>query len=244
VTLLGRSRPPVATPAEPEPADGPEVDEFGLFAASLDAGDPFDPGPAPTEPPPQLRQTVRPGPRWPLVACALLAAVAVAASLFALQQRNRLQADQALNRELRDVSGQTVAALTNYDYQHLDQWRAAVMRNLTGSFQNTFKSSLSGYEQVYVAEHNRGTSTVEGVWVGQPNGGQATTTVLVRITVTSLTGTHTIEPYVQLTLLKVGGRWRVDDVQYTIESGTGATSSGSGAPPAAPTTPSTTTSIP
>lgn len=164
----------------------------------------------------------RPGPNWLVVACALLAAAAMAGALFGLQQRNRLRADRALNRELRDVSGQTVAALTNYDYQHLDQWRAGVMRNLTGSFQNTFKSSLQGYEQVYVAEHNRGTSTVEGVWVGQTNGGQATTTVLVRITVTSLTGTHTIEPYVQLTLLDVGGRWRVDDVQYTIESGTGA----------------------
>ncbi len=225
----------------------PEVDEFGLFAAGLangTAGDPMIPEPSPPVPVAAPAQPARPAARWPLVACVMLAAVAVVAALFGLQQRNSLRSDRALNKDLRDISGQTVAALTNYDYQHLDQWRAGVLRNLTGSFQNTFKSSLQGFEQVYVAEHNRGTSTVEGVWVGQPNGGQATTTVLVRITVTSLTGTHTIEPYVQLTLLKVGGRWRVDDVQYTIESGSGTTSSGSGAAPASPTTPTTAKSGP
>lgn len=160
--------------------------------------------------------------RWPLVACVVLAAAALVLALLGLQQHNALQAERDRDRQLRDVSARTVAALTSYDYQHLDDWKKAVLANLTGKFQTDFESSVAGFEQVYIAEHNRATGTVQGVWIGEVADGKATTVVLVQFTVTSLTGTHTLQPYVQLTLLKVNGRWRVDDGQLAIDTGGGA----------------------
>jgi hypothetical protein len=188
--------------------------------------------PEPALPPPIGR------PRGPLVACVILAAAALILALVGVQQHSALQADREQSKQLRDVSGATIAALTSYDYQHLDDWKKAVLANLTGKFQNDFESSVAGYEQVYIAEHNRGTGTVEGVWVGQVAAGKATTVVLVQFTVTSLTGTHTLQPYVQLTLLQVAGRWRVDDVQYTIDTsgGPGSSGTGGGSPGTSPTT--------
>ena len=181
---------------------------------------------------PRVRAEPAGGVPVPLVIlCALLAVAAVGMALVAIVQYQAGQRNRDRDRQLRDVSGQTVAALTTYDYQQLDTWKKSVLSNLTGTFAKTFETSVGGYEQVYLAEHNRGTSTIEGVWIGQAKADQASTVVLVRITVTSLTGTHTIEPYVQLTLLKVGGKWRVDDVQYTLDSGTGGAPANSTTPP-------------
>ncbi len=152
------------------------------------------------------------------MACVVLALTALVFAVLALQQRSAVQAQTDQASELRDVSGQAVAALTSYDYQHLDQWKSSVLLNATGSFENQFQSSFASFEQAYMAEHNRGTGAVQDVWVGPVASGKATTVVLVDITVTSLTGTHSLEPYVQVTLLKVGGRWRVDDVQATFDT--------------------------
>ncbi len=186
-------------------------------------------------------QVATPRSRWPLVGCVGLAVASLVLALLAVQQRSARQSERSQINELRDVSGRTVAALTSYDYQHLDGWKQSVLANATGSFQNQFTSVFPGFSQAYVAEHNRGTGAVQGVWVGPVDAGKATTVVLVQITVTSLTGTHALNPYMQLTLLKVAGRWRVDDVQATVDTGgiTGATGTGSTAPtgPPSSTTP-------
>ncbi|MDQ6614139.1 MAG: hypothetical protein M3083_05175 [Actinomycetota bacterium] len=174
---------------------------------------------------------------WWLIGGAVLALAALVLALVALQQRRARQAEENQTNELRDVSGRTIAALSSYDYQHLDQWKTSVLANATGSFQNQFESSFAGFAQAYIAEHNRGTGAIQGVWIGPVVSGKATAVVLVHITVTSLTGTHSLEPYIQVTLLEVAGRWRVDDVQATVDTGgSGGGSSASGANPPVTTT--------
>lgn len=173
------------------------------------------------------------GPGWLLVACVALALAALIFAILGLQQRSNLQAEEDQTNQLRTVSGQAIAALTSYDYQHLDQWKTAVLTNATGAFQTQFQASFSSFEQTYIAEHNRGTGTIQGIWVGPVASGKATTVVLVQITVTSLTGTHTLDPYVQVTLLKVAGRWRVDDIEATFDTGGDAGSGTSAATPSA-----------
>jgi Mce-associated membrane protein len=176
------------------------------------------------------------GSRWWLVGCVVFALAALVFAVLGLQQRSKLQADQDQTSQIRDVSGRTIAALSSYDYQHLDQWKKSVLADATGSFQNQFQAGFSGFEQTYVAEHNRGTGSIQGVWVGTADAGKASAVVLVQITVTSLTGTHSLEPYVQVTLLKVAGRWRVDDVQATFDTSGGA-GTGTTPAPAGGTTP-------
>jgi hypothetical protein len=240
-TILGRSRTPSASRSDPERArdDEASLDELDDMTLEAAPGDTESEvggraaGASATPSPPG-----RPLARWWMAACVVLALAALVFAALALQQRRSAQSDQAQTSELRDVSGRTVAALTSYDYQHLDQWKQSVLANATGAFQNQFESGFSGFEQTYVAEHNRGTGAIQGVWVGPVASGKATTVVLVQITVTSLTGTHSLEPYVQVTLLKVAGRWRVDDVQATFDT-SGGTSSGDTGVTVPPSTPPT-----
>ncbi len=223
-TIIGRS-----TSALPsEEAAGVEASFAELSAEPVD---PDPPAPPAGDDPGVVRVPASGSlaARWSLVGCVVLALAALVFAVLALQQRSALQAERDRGAELRDVSGKTIAALTTYDYEHLDVWKKSVLANATGSFQNQFESGFTGFEQAYVAEHNRGTGSVQGVWVGPVDSGKATTVVLVQITVTSLTGTHALEPYVQLTLLKVAGHWRVDDVQATFDTGGGGAAGAAGA---------------
>ena len=239
-TILGRSQAPAAR-AEEATLDDIEVEsvEHVPLDGEPGGGDPGAPGS-------RSERTAPAGPagartRWWMVACVVLALAALVFAVLALQQRSAAQSEKSRTSELRDVSARTVAALTSYDYQHLDQWKQSVLANATGSFQNQFESGFSGFEQTYVAEHNRGTGAIQGVWVGPVAAGKATTVVLVQMTVTSLTGTHSLEPYMEVTLLNVAGRWRVDDIQATFDTSggtgsgdTGVTVPSSTPPPSAP----------
>ena len=215
MTLLGRTvRPASAEPPEKAAEDVGSTEDVG-------SAEDFSRVVTPTG---NNARKIGRASRWWLVGCVGLALAALVFAIVGLQQRSNLQAQQDQTNQLRAVSGQAVAALTTYNYQNLNQWKNAVLTNATGAFQTQFQSSLSGFEQAYVASHNRGTGTIQGIWVGPVASGKATTVVLVQITVTSLTGTHTLDPYVQVTLLKVAGRWRVDDIEATFDT-SGDTSS-------------------
>jgi Mce-associated membrane protein len=180
-------------------------------------------------------------PRWALAGMGLLVAVALLLALFGLQQRSRLQDLRSQTKELRDTSGQLVAALTTYDYQNLDAWRTAVLAHATGSFRNSFNNSFDATKQLLTATHNRATSVVQDVYVGGVQGGRATTVVIVNVTVTGLSGTRQFGSYDKLTVLKVGGRWQVDDIDslnFDPSNGSGpkAATPGAGATPSSTTT--------
>jgi len=243
-TILGRRSRIVddggdaVTVAESPDAVAVEASFAGLAAEPVE--DPVE-GPEPVREAPAVVGRPRPdaesgrlGSRWWMVGCVLFALAALVFAIVGLQQRQALQGERDQTAELRDVSGSTIAALTSYDYQHLDQWKRAVLARATGSFQNQFEAGFSGFEQTYVAEHNRATGSIQGVWVGPVDAGKATTVVLVQITVTSISGTHSLEPYVQVTLLKVAGAWRVDDVQATFDTSGTAGSTPSTTTPAVP----------
>lgn len=238
-TILGRSRAPAAR-AQGAPLDDLEagsVEDLTFDGERSDLEPEFpEERSAGTARPPATSSPPRA--RWWMVACVVLALAALVFAVLALQQRRATQSEKSRTAELRDVSARTIAALTSYDYQHLDQWKQSVLTNATGSFQNQFESGFSGFEQTYVAEHNRGTGAIQGVWVGPVSSGKATTVVLVQMTVTSLTGTHSLEPYMEVTLLNVGGRWRVDDIQATFDTsgGTGSGDTGVTVPSSPPPT--------
>ena len=100
---------------------------------------------------------------------------AVVLALVGVQQHNRLQSQERERRNLEQVSGQLVGALTTYDYQHLDSWRASVLTHATGSFRSGFNDRFGSVKQLLTASHNRATSTVQGVFVGDVTAGRATT---------------------------------------------------------------------
>jgi hypothetical protein len=172
---------------------------------------------------------------WPIAAVAGLCVLALVLALIALQQRSQLQRDRSQTTQLKQVSGQLVGALTTYDYQHLPDWQKAVLTHATGSFRNGFNDRFSSVEKLLTATHNRATSTVQGIYVGDVQGGRASTVVIVNVTVTGLSGTRQFGSYDKLSVLKVNGQWQVDDIEtLNFDSTTGSAS-----PAPAPTTPST-----
>jgi hypothetical protein len=88
-----------------------------------------------------------------------------------------------------------------------------VLVHATGSFRNGFNDRFSSVEKLLTATHNRATSTVQGIFVGDVQGGRATTVVIVNVTVTGLSGTRQFGSYDKLTVLRVNGQWQVDDIE-------------------------------
>lgn len=216
-------------PSDPGESDGQGESEMVAEDAGPEpAGEPFAPG---------GRQ---PGRLWLVVVVAGLAALALAMALVALNQRSHVRTQQSRDRELRRVSGQLVGALTTYDYQHLDAFQGTVLANATGAFRRDFDARFPALRDVLVADHSRATGTVEDIFVGPVEAGRATTLVRVIYTVTGLTGTRQIGSYDTLTVLKVSGRWQVDDIQTLLFNPT--QNAGSSAPTtgSAGTTPPTT----
>jgi len=199
----------------------------------------------PLGPQPAAPDGRRAAPRWPLVAVAVLAALALALALVALNERSHLRARQSRDQALRRVSGQLVAALTTYDYQHLDAFQKTVLANATGAFRRDFDARFPALRDVLVADHSRATGTVQDIFVGPVESGRATTLVRVIYTVTGLTGTRQIGSYDSLTVLSVNGHWQVDDIQTLLfnpsqNGGAAAPATGS----AGTTPPTTATSVP
>jgi hypothetical protein len=202
-------------------------------------------GPAAGQPGPSERRvgkaTRMPTLAWIAITVLLIAALLLAA--FGLQQRSKVQSTQRQAQQLRQVSGALVAALTTYDYQNMDDWKARVQVHAVGHLRDSFNQLAPGTTQLVTGTHQRSTGTVQEVLVGQVQGGKATTMVLVNVTVTGLSGTRQFASHDHLTLLKVGGQWQVDDldsVNYDPSTGTGATPSPGTSTPAGPTTAPTT----
>jgi hypothetical protein len=182
----------------------------------------------------------------PTTAIAGLCALALVLALVALQQHTQLQRERNQTRDIKQVSGQLIGALTTYDYQHLSDWQKAVLAHATGSFRNGFNDRFPSVEKLLAATHNRATSTVQGIFVSDVQSGRANTVVIVNVIVTGLTGTRQFGSYDKLTVLKVNGQWQVDDIEtlnFDPTTGTstqGGSQSGSSATSVpAPTTPST-----
>jgi Mce-associated membrane protein len=169
-----------------------------------------------------------------------LAVLALIMALIAVQQRANLHSEQARDRDLRRISGDLVAALTTYDYQHLDLFQKRVLASATGGFRRDFNARFPALRDVLVADHSRATGTIQDVFVGPIDSGRATTLVRVIYTVTGLTGTRQIGSYDTLTVLKVNGRWQVDDIQTLLFNPGTSGGSGAAGPGSTGSTPSTT----
>ena len=251
-TILGggRRRAGVEPPPDPSPApteaDGALTEltapdrsiHDDLASSSSTVGAPIE-GPAAGARPGQPPQAVI----WK-IALAAMTVIALVAALLGLQQRSKRNHDRQQAKAVQDTSGQWVGALTNLDYQHLDSWRSNVLRYSTGSVNSSFDKLFGSLEQLYTADHLRGTGTVQNIFVGSVAGGKASTVVLVNVTVTGLTGTRQYGSYAQLSLLNVHGKWlidTIDEVNFPLNStGSAGTPAAGTAPSAAPSTPSTT----
>jgi Mce-associated membrane protein len=144
----------------------------------------------------------------------LLAAVVVLAVLFA-QSRSDLHAARHA-RDDRDAAMRVASALTSraltYDYRNLDATRTAVLALATGHFADDYRDKFAGLKEILVAAQAEASVVVKRVYLSDIDHGSADALVLVDSTVNGRAGTRqSLDQYVAVSLLKVSGKWRVDD---------------------------------
>ena len=156
--------------------------------------------------------------RWPALAGGLaLVGVAVAAVAWGMVQRDdAAEAQDRLDRQ-RDavlVASGFVEALMSYDFEDLDAQQAAVEQFATDEFLADFSDAFSNEVQdQIVAEQASATVTVEDVFVTMDEGDELRVVVHATSDVSSEGGaTAELESYLRVRLVRLDGRWQVDDL--------------------------------
>jgi len=117
-------------------------------------------------------------------------------------------------------AGFTRAFLT-LDSAHIDRTEAAVLKLSTGAFQRVYKQGLEAgvLSAVLSVAHATTTARVPDVYVGSANSRSANVITHALVTVVAFDKSgkalpaRSVEFYVQLDLVKQGGRWLVDGVE-------------------------------
>ena len=155
------------------------------------------------------------------VLAALLVLVAAAGTYFGLRYRS---ANEALNAEASLGAARTAATsagaqyavdLSSYDYRNLDKGFGAITSNATPTFAQQYQRFSTGLRAALVEEKSVATGKVLAEAVESADPTRVTLLVFVDQTISN---TSTSTPQVnhnrmELTLLDVSGKWKIDQVQ-------------------------------
>lgn len=171
--------------------------------------------PAPVEEaPPEPPDPAEPRRRGVVLLAAALFGLSVGLALLAAFLANRLDAERDRGDDIREVSGRFAAALLTYDFEQLERSKDRVLSLSTGNFKRQYEQAFTGGLDVLLKETKaRSEATVTDVYLGEVADDTATAIVVADAKAEGTAGTRrTISSYIQLELVKVGGRWRVDGV--------------------------------
>jgi Mce-associated membrane protein len=194
--------------------------------------DPVD-GPDGAEPVdrPEVEDTVR-RPRGLLALIAVLLVVAVVAATLAAVFYGKWRSERDSRREVRAAASGVVVALTTYDYTNLDDFHRRVLAGATGKFRQEFEDAFAPLKDSLTRTQVRSVGTVRKVYLSD-TGGNAAEAIVIADQVVTASGSQRPVQGQQLTvsLVHVGGAWKVDGLTYDVPSG----DSGGTGPPTTPT---------
>lgn len=197
-----------------------------------------DPAPA-SEPPPGAATAA--GSRTPfLVAAGLAVVFAVAAAMLAVIAAGR---DEDGTERLRETAGRFGEALVSYDYHDPQAHRDTVLGLATGSFRDEYEAAFDqGLAKVITEVKAVSRGHVKDVYLSAVDEERAQAIVVVDIDHEGTSGPNTLyDVYFRLTLVKIDGRWKVDQVtDLNFDPAGGAVTPGT----TTPTTASPATSVP
>jgi Mce-associated membrane protein len=155
---------------------------------------------------------------WVAVSIAvLLLAATVAALAWGAAQRSDASAmrdDRDRERAAALTASQFVEELLTYDHEDLDAQQAAVERFATEKFLTDYLDAFtSEVQEQILAEQASSTVSVQEVFVTPGGGDELRAIVHARSEVSSGGGASAeLESYLQVTLVRLGDRWRVDEL--------------------------------
>jgi hypothetical protein len=137
----------------------------------------------------------------------------VVAVIFAAQQHRQLQQSRDARSGVEQVASRMSSALLTYDYRDLDKTKQAVLGLATGKFRTDYDQSFGGLTSLFTTTKGQSTATVKDVFVSGINHDTATAIVVFDERTQGTSGQHlNVDLYLRLSLVKVNGQWRVDDV--------------------------------
>jgi len=159
----------------------------------------------------------------------------VAMGIVAANQHRKLSHTTGDRAAAEQVASRMASALVNFDYTNLNGSKNRVLDLATGKFKNEYDQAFKGGLDVLLTQTKaKSTGVVKNVFLDAIQGGNTSAVVAIDQAVEGVSGTkRQFDAYVELTLVKVGGRWRVDGVSYLNPAQT--TGTGAGAVPGAAT---------
>jgi Mce-associated membrane protein len=137
----------------------------------------------------------------------------VVAVIFAAQQHRQLQQSKDARAGVEQVASRMTSALLTYDYRDLDKTKQAVLGLATGKFRTDYDQNFGGLSSLFTTTKGQSTATVKDVFVSSIDHDTATAIVVFDERTQGTSGQHlNVDLYLRLSLVKVKGQWRVDDV--------------------------------
>ena len=145
------------------------------------------------------------------------------AAVFAAQQHRQLQQSKDARAGVDLVASRFASAVLTYDYRNLDQTKQAVLALSTGKFRTDYDQNFGGLSALFTATKGQSTATVKDVFVSGIQNDTATAIVVLDERGQGTSGQRlNVDWYLRLSLVKVKGNWRVDDLINLNFAGQGA----------------------
>jgi hypothetical protein len=164
----------------------------------------------------------------------------VGMALVAAHQHSQLQASKDTRSAVEQVASRFASAVLTYDYRNLDKTKQAVLALSTGKFRTDYDQNFAGLSALFTTTKGQSTATVKDVFVSGIQNDTASAIVVLDERGQGTSGQRlNVDWYLRLSLVKVRGNWRVDDLINLNFAGQGPTGAPGGttattAPPAAP----------
>jgi len=147
------------------------------------------------------------------VLAVLFLAGTVAMAVLAAHEHSRVSSTVDNRTAAEQVASRMASALVTFDYTKLDRTKATVISLATGKFRKEYEQAFGGLQALLTQTKARSTGVVKDVFLSSINDNTTTAVVQLDQTVEGSFGNRRqLDSYVQLSLVKVSGHWRVDDV--------------------------------
>ncbi|TMK88814.1 MAG: hypothetical protein E6G57_04890 [Actinobacteria bacterium] len=121
------------------------------------------------------------------------------------------------------MASRFASAVLTYDYRNLDKTKQGVLALSTGKFHTDYEQNFGGLSALFTTTKGQSTATVKDVFVSGIQNDTATAIVVLDERGQGTSGQRlNVDWYLRLSLVKVKGNWRVDDLINLNFAGQGA----------------------
>ena len=186
------------------------------------------PEPAPVEP-----EGSR-APRWLVAVAAGLLVLATFAGVLAAQYKAQLDRERDTRADVEELAARFAANFVTYDYRTLDDSLERITADSTAKFGNDYERLFRTSVSTLITEtkaQSRG--TVTDVYLGEVEGDAANVLTVLNVERQGISGRVPVAgTYLELDLVRTGGRWKVDNVTAINFAQSGPATPAPGASPA------------